>query len=89
MKHWMSAIRLRKANKTQGKKNPKQLIDVSKDTLAGRGADGVPRRRRAGHLYGAGEPREQLEAEVLQPLVLFPPIDEHLVLRQMFGWRRR
>lgn len=53
----------------------------NKDTLSRGVVDVVSRGRRAGHPYCVGELREQLQAEVFQPLVLFSSIDEHLVLR--------
>lgn len=53
---------------------------LRKDTLAGRMAELITGGGGGLHLLSVGELCEQPRLKVLPSLVLFPPVDEHLIL---------
>ena len=62
-------------------------MKVVLDTLAGGRLDVLARRRGGLHLLGVGKLGQHTGLKVLTPLVLLPPVDEHLVLGGEDVWK--
>lgn len=81
---WLKVLRIKKP----------LCFSLIEDTLSRGVADVVSRGSCAGHPHRVGELREQLQAEVFKPLVLFASVDEHLVLQwthviQQMKWSKK
>lgn len=91
VKHWMSVWTKLRNNNSENLENWRQrkqiccyghvLWGTLEDTLSGRAPDVLAGRGRGLHLLSVGELSEQSGLKVLAPLILLPPIDEHLILK--------